>query len=230
MDQISPYFVFLSEPQCFQCDIKSVTQDIFPLYSYHLNSEDLYDLALPLEKSRAKGGTMLMWLTSLDQYVTILPTSSPAILPAMVKMPGLITSYHIGIYLPTAGKEEDFIISLAALNIIIEDILEKTDGKCPIFIRGDGNSSSKNTSRSVLLNHLITQHSLQKLPIKHNTYHHFIGNGLFDSDLDIVLFSNLPGCSESLSDIICKNSNPLIDSHHDIVVSSFSLPPSPPTH
>ena len=146
----------------------------------------------------------------------------------MVKMPGFITSYHIGIYLPTAGKEEDFISSLAALNIIIEDILEKTDGECPIFIRGDGNSSSKNTSRSVLLNHLITQHSLQKLPIKHNTYHHFIGNGQFDSDLDIVLFSNLPGCSETLSEVICKNTNPLIDSHHDIVVSSFSLPPAPP--
>ena len=101
MEKFAPSLVFLSEPQTFQCDIRNVTLDMFPLYNFYLNSEDIFDQSLALEKSRAKGGTMLLWPSSLDPYVTILPTTSPAILPAMVKMRGCITSYHIGIYLPT---------------------------------------------------------------------------------------------------------------------------------
>ena len=216
---ISPSLVFLSEPQIFQCDVKPIIEQISQSLCFHLNSEDIYDKSLPLEKSKAKGGTLLLWPKSLDPFITILPTTTPAILPCMVRMPGCITSYHICLYLPTAGKDEYFIATLAALSNLLVDIYEKHDGKFPVFLRGDANVSGKNKSRTDIFNHFLSQHNLNRLFIAHKTYHHFIGDGIFDSDLDVVLFSNT-SCSESLTQVICKHDNPLVDSSHDIVVSS----------
>ena len=109
IDLHSPSLIFISEPQSYQCDISSTLQNISPSYSYHLNSEDLFDEYLPLVKSKAKGGTLLLWSSELDPYITILPTPTSAILPCRVSLPGLIISYHICIYLPTAGKDDQFV-------------------------------------------------------------------------------------------------------------------------
>ena len=144
-----------------------------------------------------------------------------------MKLPGYITSYHICIYLPTAGKDDQFISELSSLEVLLTDIYKKHDGKCPIFIRGDGNASSKNVLRSNLLKHFLLKHNLFRVKIPHHTYHHFVGNGLFDSDLDIILYSDTPGTSEVLENVICKLDNPLINSLHDIVITTFTLPPDP---
>ena len=134
-----------------------------------------------------------MWPSSLDPYITILPTSTPALLPCMVKLPGCVTSYHIGIYMPTAGKDDQFVSALSALDILLTDIFEKHNGKFPIFIRGDCNVNSKNTVRCNLLDHFLLKHNLLRVEISHKTYHHFVGNGLFDSNLDVLVYSNTPG-------------------------------------
>ena len=143
-------------------------------------------------------------------------------------MPGLRESVHFCIYFPTAGQEEIFAETLATLTIFIEDIFENGDGETPIFIRGDANASSRNLTRSEIFNHFLTRHNFQRLAIHHPTYHHFIGNGHFDSDLDVILFTTTPGQSESLQSVICKQNNPLINSHHDLIVTSFTIPPAPP--
>ena len=83
--------------------------------------------------------------SNLRSLRTILPTSSPALLPCMVKLSGCVTSYHIGIYMPTAGKDDDFVSVLSSLDLLLTDIYKKHDGKLPIFIRGDCSVSSKNT-------------------------------------------------------------------------------------
>ena len=228
IDLHSPSLICISEPQSYQCDISSTLQNISPSYSYHLNSEDLFDEYLPLVKSKAKGGTLLLWSSELDPYITILPTPTSAILPCRVSLPGLIISYHICIYLPTAGKDDQFVSELAALEVMITDIYEKHDGLCPVFIRGDGNASSKNVFRSTLLQHFLSKHNIHRVQIPHLTYHHFVGDGLFDSDLDVVLYTNTPGCREVYCSVVCKVQNPLVDSLHDIVFSEFTLPPAPP--
>ena len=128
-------------------------------------------------------------------------------------------------YLPTAGQDDLFTCALAALDVMLSDLNEKHDGQAPIFVRGDANASSKNVLRSSLLQHFLTKHNLHRLHISHLTYHHFIGNGLFDSDLDVVLYSNTPSATETLVDVICKLQNPLINSLHDIIISEFTLPP-----
>ena len=212
----------------FQCDVASII-NFLPYSHYYLNSEDLYDDSLPLERLRAKGGTMALWPESLNPFITILPTSTPSILPVRVRMPGCIDSYHIGIYFPTAGKDDAFMDVLAVLSILIEDLHEQKGEECPIFIRGDANASSRNPTRAPIFQQFLLQHSLHRVHIDHNTYHHFVGNGEFDSDLDVIIFSNLSSTTEKIDEVICKHTNPLINSHHDLIVSSFSLPASPPT-
>ena len=72
------------------------------------------------------------------------------------------------------------------------------------------------------------QHSLHRVHIDHNTYHHFVGKGEFDSKLDVIIFSNFASTTEEVNEVICKHTNPLVNSHHDLIVSSFFLPVSTP--
>ena len=65
--------------------------------------------------------------------------------------------------------------------------------------------------------HFLIKHDLHRLHLSHPTYHHFVGNGLFDSDLDVVLYSNIPGASEKLSNIICKFFHSLSSSGKGII-------------
>ena len=115
-------------------------------------------------------------------------------------MPGCIESYHFAIYLPTAGLEAEFVSALAVVDIMVSDIYEQHDGECPIFLRGDANCSSKNPLRSSLLKSFLKKHDLHRVHLPHPTYHHFVGEGLFDSDLDVLIFSNVPDFSKKVSD------------------------------
>ena len=141
-----PSLIFLSEPQLFQCDAKSLLKTLQGEYSSYLNSEDLYHPDLALERCKAKGGTMLLWETSLDPYISIVPSDSPAILPMVLQLPHHSISCHVVIYLPTSGQEAEFVAALASLDACLNDIYLKYEN-CPIFIRGDANVNPNNVSR-----------------------------------------------------------------------------------
>ena len=166
---------------------------------------------------------MILWDSSLDPYVSILPPSSPAVLPIILKLPKHAVSCHIVIYLPTSGQEAEFVTALASLDSCLSDIYLKYED-CPVFIRGDANVNPNNVSRASLFRHFLDKHNFLNLNLKHPTYHHFLGGGAWDSSLDVILYQNFHGVSEELSRIVCKLSNPLLNSHHDIVLTSFSLP------
>jgi hypothetical protein len=222
-----PDLVFLSEPQIFSCDISRVMGPFNGKYKFSLNSEDCHDPDLPLERFRAKGGTLAMWETKLDQYVTVLPTNSSAVLPLLVKIPGLVQACHIGVYLPTAGLEEQFVDALSELDTTITSVLEKFGEDTIIFVRGDMNVSERNASRVPLLLHFRDKHKLTSVGLHHPSYHHFMGaGGEFDSTLDVLLHSSNPEVKEKLLAQICKNQHPLVNSHHDLILSDVSLPPS----
>ena len=93
-----------------------------------------------------------------------------------------------------------------------------------MFIRGDGNCNAKNTNRMNLLRHFILDYSLTQVAIKHPTYHHFVGDGKFDSNVDVILHSTAEEVSETVTKIICTNDHPEISSHHDVIMSAFTLP------
>ena len=221
-----PDLIFLSEPQAFQCDIALLTKPFLGKYSVLLNSEETSNPELALDSPKAHGGTLVMWKTELDPYVLPLPTTSPAFLPILLQIPGYSPSIHIALYLPTSGRDPDFVSSLSLLDSFIDEIALTHD--CPIFIRGDANCNPRNLQRSALLKHFCSKHKFLSIDFGHPSHHHFTGSGLHDTQLDVVLHQTSSTPSEVLSNIICKLGNPLVDSAHDIIISVCTLPAHTP--
>ena len=216
-------FVCLSEPQIYQCDVDQLLQYLEGDYCWHLNSHDLLDPELPLVKSKAIGGTLMLWMKELDPYIEVITTNTTAFLPIVLKMPGLKTSVHISLYLPTHSRDTEFVSDLAELRNCIDDLVTRfTD---PIlYIRGDGNVNPNNGVRVTLLQQLLSDYNLARTDLGHLTYHHFVGNGMYDSDIDILLHTKNENVTEAVIKILCKHEHPDIFSHHDPILSSFTIP------
>ena len=195
-------------------------------YSCSLNSHDKIDPELGLIQNRARGGTMVLWKNSLDQYISVFPVHAASFLPIIFSPPASIVSIHIGIYLPTSGRESQFLEESSKLRLCLDELGEKYPDS-PIFIRGDSNVNKNHSERVRILNSLANAMNLASLPIPHKTYHHFLGHGAFDSSIDIIMLSKTKSVSEQILDVFCKFDHPMIQSHHDIILSSCSLPASP---
>ena len=220
---------FISEPQVYQTDVAQYMRGVQHEYCYSLNSDDLRDPELPQIKSRAIGGTLVLWRKYLDPYISIHLVESSAFLPLILKLPGAKVSVHIAVYLPTHGKDTEFISEIAALENCIDELLDMFD-KPLIFIRGDGNCNPKNQNRYQVLQNFIYRNSMKKVDISHPTYHHFVGNGQYDSNIDILLHTAPDITTEIVLKIMCRNNHPEISSHHDLIFSELTLPyQAPPT-
>ena len=224
LDTENPDLVFLSEPQIFLPDIADYMTYFKGEYCWELNSEDKVDPELPLIHNKAKGGTMLMWREELDPYITIIPCSSSSFLPAVLALPNYQVSAHIALYMPTAGKEDEFLDQMSQLNVCLELINDKYPD-CQIFLRGDSNVNTNNKNRVKILEHLLSNKNLITCNINHKTYHHFMGDGLFDSNIDIVAYSSISPNQEIITRVYCQHDYPDIDSHHDIIMSCVELTP-----
>ena len=212
-----PDLVFLSESQIFSCDSLKVMEFLKKDYCFVSNSEDNHQPEAPLIKPRASGGTLIMWKRSLDPYIEVQPLSTTSTLPIIFQPPGCSPSIHICIYLPTAGQDSQFIEELAKLSSILCH-LRTTAPNAPIFLRGDFNVNNRNKKRVQIYNSFLIAESLTEITIKHRTYHHFTGDGASDSNLDKILVSH---GRETLHSVLCGFDDPLISSHHDIILSQF---------
>ena len=192
-------------------------------YEAALNTADKYDPDLPLVQSRAFGGTMVMWKREHDPYVSVYTVQSTAFLPIIFHPPGSALSIHIAVYLPTMGLESQFLRELSQLSLIIDE-LSDTYPSAQLHLRGDFNVSRTNAKRTQLLDHFCSEHDFLQTLIPKATYHHFVGNT--ESHLDKIFFSRNVIKEESLQRIECGLTNPLIDSHHDLLVSTVSIPSS----
>ena len=83
--------------------------------------------------------------------------------------------------------------------------------------------NNKNLKRKQLLNQFMETVKMKEMELNHPTYHHFVGSGANVSHLDRVLY-NLPANAENLETVICCKENPLVESHHDVILSVTSLP------
>ena len=219
----NPDLVFISEPQIFTSDLPLCSSHFKDEYCMELNSEDKLDEEIAMIKSKADGGTLLMWKKSLDKYITVVTTPTASFLPIVYSPPSCPVTVHIALYLPTSGKEADFVEQILLLSNCLDDLKEKHKD-CLIFLRGDGNVNCNNKPRSQVFSDFLSRHSLIKTTIPHKTYHHFLGGGAFDSDIDIIAHSEHAPHKEIVSRIFCKHEFPDIDSHHDIIISSVELP------
>ena len=222
-DLYKPHLVFLSEPQIYQSDLPAIIKYFRGEYSFTLNSEDVHYPELCLTSSKAKGGTMVMWRKDLDPYITICNPDNASFLPIVLEIPGWIPMIHLAAYLPTAGKDSEYLADLGSMADSIRELQDRIPS-APVFIRGDCNSSKSNSSRHTVFEGFCSDLTLSRVELHHNTYHHFTGQGLYDSELDVLLFSDRNDISEKLYDIICKHDNIHVDSHHDLLLSVCSIP------
>ena len=120
---------------------------------------------------------------------------------------------------------------------LLQDTIDILSEKYPdsiVFIRGDANASikpRKNNKRDFLFKYFAEENKLSSIPIGEPTYHHFVNNGLSDSNIDVLMYSKVTSdgvpslITETLEKVICGKLNPLVDSSHDILISSLLLPP-----
>ena len=222
VDTILPDFIFLSETQTFQHEAKFATDLFEGTYCSFLNSDDLYDQELPFVRNRSNGGTMILWKESLDKYVSIPPVVSSSFLSLIFQPPSSPPSLHIALYLPTSGKEAEFIEEISKLRNFLENILDENPDYI-IFIRGDSNVNIKNKPRLNIFKDFIRRFKLINIDIGHKTYHHFLGDGLFDSAIDVILCNDHENL-EQVNYVYCKHNYQFIGSHHDAIISSCNLP------
>ena len=218
--------LFLSEPNVFQSDAISVLNPLKAKYCYFLNSDDLHDPELPMVRSRLIGGTLVLWAHSLDPYVTIHPPTTSAITALILCIPGYQVTVHIAIYLPTSGRDTDFVSEITNLRVCITELADQYPGAA-FFIRGDSNVNFKNKPRLLQLTQIMERFGLLRVNIPHNTYHHFMGGGLYDSDIDVLLYSRQAGVNEKVTSLHCIRDNPDMLSHHDIIISECTIPTAP---
>ena len=86
---------------------------------------------------------MAVWHNILDPFVSILPTTTSAILPLLLSVPGTKPSIHIAVYLPPSGRDREFVLALADLGCTISSFIEQYPG-IPFYIQEDGNVSHTN--------------------------------------------------------------------------------------
>ena len=226
-----PSLMSISEPWLHLSDAKISLESFLPSYNFFLNSEDRHDNLLSLAKSRAFGGTLVLWKTHLDPYITILKPVSSRILALVLDQPGFQISVHITIYLSTAGHDPQYVQDLALLQETINEVKLKYPDSV-IYLRGDANASiipRSNNKRDDLFKYFTVTNSLNSTSISHTTYHHFMNNGLSDSTIDVLLSSkescdgSVNHSQESLIKILCSKTHACIDSNHDAIISSVSL-------
>ena len=233
VDNESPDFIFLNECLLFKFEELDATDLFRGEYCHELNSDDIHDPDLPFLKNKANGGTMILWKHSLDNFVTILPSETSSFLGLLFHPPYSPPSLHISLYLPTSGREAEFIEEITKLADFIDTVLDKHPGAL-LFIRGDSNVNSNNITRLSTFSEFQAIFNLVNIPLNHKTYHHFIGDGLFDSDIDVIMHSKAEDLREEVKTIYCQDDYACINSHHDLIVSTFVLPivfsaASPPT-
>ena len=119
VDMMVPDFIFLNETQIFQFEEHLATDLFRDNYCHSLNSDDIFDPELPFIKNRSIGGTMILWKSSLDPFVTVLPKASASFLAILFHPPGSPPSIHVSLYLPTSGKETQFIEELSKVRIFL---------------------------------------------------------------------------------------------------------------
>ena len=158
----SPDFIFLNECLLFQFEAPNVTDILKGEYSYALSSDDISDPELPFIKNRSNGGTMILWKHTLDPFVTVLSNENQSFLAILFKPPDSPPSLHVSLYLPTSGKESEFIEEVTKLEVFLQEMSEMHPSSL-IFIRGDSNVNMNNKQRVYIFNNFKSSYNLNSV-------------------------------------------------------------------
>ena len=76
---------------------------------------------------------MVMWHVSLSPHLKVLPTTFPSFVSVLLSPPGILPSLHTAVYLPTAGRDGEWLDALVELEQHVHDSIEK-HGPLAVFL------------------------------------------------------------------------------------------------
>ena len=160
-----------------------------------------------------------MWHADINTSVCSVSNTNARFTGIKLSFPGA-KILAISAYLPTSGKDDEFLDCLAELS---DYITHNTDPTFSIILGLDSNCSEKSTSRRCQgFKDFCNDHSLQKICLSKPTFHHT--NGLSESNIDYFLISQGSKCSLDRIFSQCINDYPSNFSSHDPIFASLLVP------
>ena len=71
---------------------------------------------------------MVLWCSELDPFITVIPTTTASLAAVVLDKPGIQPTVHIAMYLPTSGKETEFLMEVSTLDSLLEEVLDHYPG------------------------------------------------------------------------------------------------------
>ena len=195
MNQFSPNLMFFQKiwvPYSEESSLNNIFQD----YSVQISTPDQF--TLPEDKLSSPEhtwhGAAILWHKSLHHAVLHLSNTHERFTGVRLSFPGH-NILAISAYLPTSGKDDDFLGCLADLSIFIT---QNGAGIDTILIGTDSNCSERSSSRRINgFNNFCKDHNFLKISCSEPTFHH--SNGISSSNIDCFLVSRR--CSTNLRNI-----------------------------
>ena len=164
-------------------------------------------------------GAAVMWHKSLNSNILCLSNTNDRFTGVKIVMEGYQV-LAISLYLPTSGKDEEFLDCIAELSIFIADNKPDTG---TVLIGTDSNCSERSSARRIhALHQFCEEHSLLKVCFSGPTFHH--SNGCSVSNIDYFLVSCMSESNLKSVSIQCKLNFPENLSSHDPVFSTLAIP------
>ena len=229
-------FIFLQEHWLPHHEAQLSLNNDFNNYSFYTTSSDMFLSVedLILTSGPTWHGTAIGWHSSISSSITKMPIISDRFCGVKYKNTDKhslnILAYTA--YLPTSGKDEEFIETVSQLTTDIENNIDDKKNFA-LLIGLDSNQSEKSTTRRTMAMRSFMLHFSLKtiLPDDKATFHH--NNQISESQIDHILYF-IPDSHENVriqfSDHLCKNENSSNLSSHDVIVGQVSLPTIPYTN
>ena len=194
---------------------------LFPDYTLQISAPDQF--AHPEDTLGYPGhtwhGAAILWHETLNHMVTSIGNVHDRFTSVKV------TSEEqnillISAYLPTSGKDNEFMECLGELAAFIDD---NSESGTTILIGLDSNCSDKSTKRrSTNLDQFCEDHDLIKVMAPGPTFHH--ANGVYTSNIDYFLISQPSPVTISEVSLQCTQDHPQNLSSHDPILATLSMP------
>ena len=224
LEKYNPILVFVQEHWLPHFDATNKFKTNFSTHNFLTTSEDMFTPAedLLLQPGPVWHGTALGWSMSIDKCVTRLPVVSDRFCGIQIKNAEAdILAYSA--YMPTAGKDSEFLEVLSSLS---EDIKHYKNKDTTLVIGCDSNQSIKSTNRrSSAMNSFVSNFALKTILLGDvPTFHH--NNLSSETQIDHIYYF-IPANSKvkvELAEQLCLKENPANLSAHDVIVGNITIP------
>ena len=217
---LAPKIVFLQEIWVPYHKESSMNKK-FPSYSVQISTPD--QLTPPEDRlsnpDHTWHGAAVLWHESLNSSVLQITNTNVRFTGIKLKIQSE-TILAISLYLPTTGKDQEFVECLAELSAYIAD---NTSDRVTTLIGTDSNCSERSSQyRLRAFQCFCEEQHLTKVCHTGPTFHH--SNGTSSSNIDYFLISCNRGDRLKAATVQCKQDFPENLSSHDPVFSTLVIP------